>query len=90
MAELRLRHDDGFFLYLCSFLLLLCAWSYYKWDRYEKRHLPPGPPGEFLLGHLRIIPKENTAQKYAEWGKQYGQSPAVWRDPPATLTSKII
>ncbi|KAF4901314.1 Cytochrome P450 monooxygenase COX2 [Colletotrichum fructicola] len=33
--------------------------------------LPPGPPGEFLLGHLRVIPKERTAETYAEWAKKY-------------------
>ncbi|OLN88226.1 O-methylsterigmatocystin oxidoreductase 1 [Colletotrichum chlorophyti] len=33
--------------------------------------LPPGPPGEFLLGHLRVVPKERTAETYAEWAKKY-------------------
>ncbi|KAF6842127.1 cytochrome p450 monooxygenase [Colletotrichum plurivorum] len=33
--------------------------------------LPPGPPGEFLLGHLRVIPKAKTAETYAEWAKKY-------------------
>nr|XP_036588383.1 cytochrome p450 monooxygenase [Colletotrichum truncatum]KAF6799756.1 cytochrome p450 monooxygenase [Colletotrichum truncatum] len=33
--------------------------------------LPPGPPGEFLLGHLRVIPKERTAEKYAQWANEY-------------------
>lgn len=35
---------------------------------------PPGPPGEFLLGHLRVIPQEKTAQTYARWGKEYSLS----------------
>ncbi|KAK7431465.1 hypothetical protein QQZ08_001955 [Neonectria magnoliae] len=33
--------------------------------------LPPGPPGEFLLGHTRLIPKDNTAAVYARWSKEY-------------------
>ncbi|OHW91616.1 cytochrome p450 [Colletotrichum incanum] len=33
--------------------------------------LPPGPPGEFLLGHLRIIPRERTAEVYAKWAREY-------------------
>ncbi|RSL63722.1 hypothetical protein CEP54_005010 [Fusarium duplospermum] len=33
--------------------------------------LPPGPPAEFLLGHARLIPKENTAATYAKWAREY-------------------
>ncbi|EEU40253.1 uncharacterized protein NECHADRAFT_33767 [Fusarium vanettenii 77-13-4] len=33
--------------------------------------LPPGPPAEFLLGHTRLIPKENTAATYARWSREY-------------------
>ncbi|KAI1333606.1 putative cytochrome P450 oxidoreductase [Xylariaceae sp. FL0016] len=34
--------------------------------------MPPGPPGEALLGHLRIIPSEHPEYQYARWGKEYG------------------
>ncbi|EKJ73242.1 hypothetical protein FPSE_06507 [Fusarium pseudograminearum CS3096] len=33
--------------------------------------LPPGPPSEFLLGHTRVIPKENAAKVYSRWAKEY-------------------
>lgn len=33
--------------------------------------LPPGPPGEPLLGHYRVVPTDAAFKKYAEWGKQY-------------------
>jgi cytochrome P450 len=33
--------------------------------------LPPGPPGEPVLGHLRIIPADNPEFAYAEWSKEY-------------------
>lgn len=33
--------------------------------------LPPGPPGEPLLGHFRLVPAVGPEQKYIEWGKKY-------------------
>ncbi|KAK0720138.1 cytochrome P450 [Lasiosphaeris hirsuta] len=36
-----------------------------------KAPLPPGPPGEFLLGHLRVVPADAVFKKYAEWGREY-------------------
>jgi hypothetical protein len=36
--------------------------------------LPPGPPSEFLLGHTRIIPKENAGKVYSRWSKEYSES----------------
>jgi hypothetical protein len=35
---------------------------------------PPGPRAEFLLGHLRVVPKENTAETYARWGREHSES----------------
>jgi len=35
--------------------------------------LPPGPPGEPILGHLRIIPEDHPEYQYTEWGKQYSE-----------------
>ncbi|KAF9878842.1 cytochrome p450 1a2 [Colletotrichum karsti] len=34
--------------------------------------LPPGPPGEPIIGHLRIIPTDNPEYAYANWSKEYG------------------
>lgn len=39
--------------------------------------LPPGPPAEFLLGHTRVMPRENAAETYAKWGKEYSMSLAM-------------
>ncbi len=39
--------------------------------------LPPGPPGEPLLGHFRLIPTLHPEDKYIEWGKKYGGSPGA-------------
>lgn len=33
--------------------------------------LPPGPPGDLLLGHLRIVPADNPEYTYAKWAKEY-------------------
>ncbi|KAF9456704.1 cytochrome P450 [Collybia nuda] len=40
----------------------------------SKKHppLPPGPPGEPLIGHLRLIPPNNQETLFYEWGKKYG------------------
>jgi hypothetical protein len=35
--------------------------------------LPPSPPSDFILGHLRHIPSENPEMQYAEWAKIYGK-----------------
>lgn len=33
--------------------------------------LPPGPPGEFILGHHRTVPVDAAFKQYAKWGKEY-------------------
>ncbi|KAF5702563.1 cytochrome P450 monooxygenase [Fusarium globosum] len=49
--------------------ILLLAWAH--WRSQHTLPLPPGPPSEFLLGHFRVIPKENAAAVYAKWSKEY-------------------
>lgn len=34
--------------------------------------LPPGPEGEPLIGHLRIIPEVHPEYQYTKWGKEFG------------------
>ncbi|KAL1678379.1 cytochrome P450 [Schizophyllum commune] len=36
--------------------------------------LPPGPPAEWLLGHLRVVPQKDAARAYHRWSKEYGSS----------------
>lgn len=33
--------------------------------------LPPGPPGEPILGHLRVIPTDNPEYAYMKWSEEY-------------------
>lgn len=34
--------------------------------------LPPGPPGEPILGHLRVVPSHNPEYAYMKWSREYG------------------
>ncbi|KAG5643662.1 hypothetical protein DXG03_000542 [Asterophora parasitica] len=54
--------------------LLVCA-CLYLWTRgSERKHppLPPGPPADPIIGHLRKIPPKGQEDLYYEWGKIYG------------------
>ncbi|KAG6826714.1 hypothetical protein H0H92_014761 [Tricholoma furcatifolium] len=58
-------------------LLLLFGWvtAFYVFIRLKKRRhppLPPGPPADPIIGHLRSIPAENQEEVFYQWGKQYG------------------
>ncbi|KIP01864.1 hypothetical protein PHLGIDRAFT_131056 [Phlebiopsis gigantea 11061_1 CR5-6] len=44
------------------------------WSK-RQRHalpLPPGPPADPFLGHLRLMPSHNPHETFFEWSKQYG------------------
>lgn len=49
--------------------------------------LPPGPPGEPFIGHLRVVPKENTAATFAKWAKELSASIAP-ENPLVDLTGE--
>ncbi|KAK1231448.1 hypothetical protein PQX77_005428 [Marasmius sp. AFHP31] len=38
----------------------------------RSRSLPPGPPADPIIGHLRVIPTRNTPDTFHEWRKTYG------------------
>ncbi|KAI0433047.1 putative cytochrome P450 oxidoreductase [Xylaria sp. FL1042] len=44
---------------------------HYVWGVKRRLPLPPGPPGEALIGHLRVIPAEHPEFQYAQWAKEY-------------------
>jgi hypothetical protein len=55
-------------------LCLVVVWTFLKRkinSKVFRPALPPGPPGEPLLGHLRIIPTSSPEFEYAKWGKEY-------------------
>ncbi|KAL0564491.1 hypothetical protein V5O48_017555, partial [Marasmius crinis-equi] len=47
-------------------------WFARKISRNRNPPLPPGPPKDPLIGHMRIIPAENTSEAFHEWTKTYG------------------
>ena len=56
---------------------LVCFFLYLLYLRLRRRpnglRLPPGPPAEPLLGHIRVIPQENAERAYFRWSKEYGE-----------------
>lgn len=63
-----------FFLGLAIFApLALAAYTYLTKPR-SSLPLPPGPKGEWILGHLRVVPAAKPELAYIEWGKEYSQS----------------
>ncbi|KIV90822.1 hypothetical protein PV10_05430 [Exophiala mesophila] len=57
---------------LTALLLALLCSSYLGWVRKTyKVQLPPGPPGEPIIGHLRVIPEAHPEYQYTQWGLEY-------------------
>lgn len=46
--------------------------------------IPPGPPGEFLLGHRRTVAVDETFKQYAKWGKEYSILISLFLSPILT------
>ncbi|TQV93326.1 hypothetical protein V2A60_010245 [Cordyceps javanica] len=52
--------------------------------------LPPGPPGEPVLGHLRIVPSHSPEYTYMRWSREYGSdvlSVSILGQPVIVLNS---
>lgn len=47
--------------------------AYLRGNTWGKLPLPPSPPGDFLLGHSRLIPEDESFRKYAKWSKEYSK-----------------
>lgn len=45
---------------------------YKQFQNRGKLPLPPGPPAEPFLGHLRVVPADHPEFAYTQWGKDYG------------------
>lgn len=54
--------------------LLFCALAVgVSSRRRQKLSLPPGPPAEPIIGHLRRLPDEQVmAEVFHEWSQKYG------------------
>jgi hypothetical protein len=55
----------------CTALGLCCVYRNAASGR--GMNLPPGPPSDTIIGHLRSIPPQYQEKTFAEWGKTYGQ-----------------
>uniref|UniRef100_A0A0W0EXE6 Putative cytochrome P450 n=1 Tax=Moniliophthora roreri TaxID=221103 RepID=A0A0W0EXE6_MONRR len=54
----------------CAFCASLLFWLTSK--PRGRTPLPPGPPADPFIGHLRMMPKEKTAETFHEWTQKYG------------------
>ena len=55
-------------------LIIFLAFALFQKVRNRRQNkLPPGPPADPILGHLRIFPRLNQSEKFYEWSKQYGK-----------------
>ena len=64
------------FLLMALFSLLVAAFLFVLVlrSRSQKRKpLPPGPPADPLIGHLRSIPSHDQGRVFYSWAKLYGQ-----------------
>lgn len=52
-------------------ILAALAIGRFSLGRKSEFPLPPGPPGEPILGHLRIVPTDGPEYAYARWSKEY-------------------
>lgn len=55
-------------------LVVVAMVCYRKAFRRSNLPLPPGPKGEPILGHLRLIPESHPEYQLTEWGKEYSMS----------------
>ncbi|KAF9440307.1 cytochrome P450 [Macrolepiota fuliginosa MF-IS2] len=58
---------------IATLLLIALAWTISSRRRRTLGvPLPPSPPADPILGHLRYIPSQNPELQYTEWAKSYG------------------
>jgi hypothetical protein len=36
--------------------------------------LPPGPPGDPIIGHVRIVPPSRPELSYEKWGREFSKT----------------
>ncbi|KYK57872.1 O-methylsterigmatocystin oxidoreductase [Drechmeria coniospora] len=91
MAFLQHFSGPASLVMLALALLLAAVVHGHTWrTKRSSLPLPPGPPAEPILGHLRIIPPYNPEYRYMQWSKDYGSdilSLSVLGQPVIVLNS---
>lgn len=68
--------DGAFRLLLLPIIAALSVFFLFRFAARRRRTnglpLPPGPPGEPILGHLRIVPSHSPEYTYMKWSQEYG------------------
>jgi len=62
---------------LVAVLLAIILWKIPSSILFTKKTpypLPPGPKGEPVLGHLRVVPSDKPENAYAKWSKEYSEN----------------
>jgi hypothetical protein len=75
--------------WLIILLSLTCLVVWINSLRVSKKPLPlpPGPPAEPLIGHLRLIPPDNQETLFYKWGKLYGK---IYLTVPSTQSHILL
>jgi hypothetical protein len=56
-------------------ILGLFLWVFWLRSRTRNSHpLPPGPPGDPIIGHIRHVPASGVEKTFMQWGKQCSMS----------------
>lgn len=58
---------------------------YLKRRSKKRPPLPPGPPADPLIGHLRIMPTDKQELVFHEWSKTYGAFRLYWNQVPMLM-----
>ena len=59
----------------CAIVVLLVGALSARYARRRRRQLPlpPGPPAEPIIGHMRLLPNvQIMAEVFHEWSQKYG------------------